>query len=148
MKENRIEEIIKQLELILKVRKEQREIIECAGGSCMNCDPDIKALTESIKIVPDYKRVLKENEELKDKNKTLEELLQGTLYEMYKYYRDLANSYQANCISKEKVKDKIEYLEDYIEENSDEQGYWGNINTDVIYGQIGILEEILKESEE
>ena len=93
-------------------------------------------------------KLQKENEELKDKNKTLEELLQGTLYEMYKYYRDLANSYQANCISKEKVKDKIEYLEDYIEENSDEQGYWGNINTDVIYGQIGILEEILKESEE
>lgn len=88
-------------------------------------------------------KLQKENEELKDKNKTLEELLQGTLYEMYKYYRDLAN-----CISKEKVKDKIEYLEDYIEENSDEQGYWGNINTDVIYGQIGILEEILKESEE
>ena len=40
-------------------------------------------------------------------NETLEELLQGTLYEMYKYYRDLANSYQGNCISKEKVKDKI-----------------------------------------
>lgn len=43
-----------------------------------------------------------------------------------------------------KIKDKIEYLEDYIEENSDEQGYWGNINPDVIYGQIEILEEILK----
>ena len=27
----------------------------------------------------------KENEDLKNKNKTLEELLQGTLYEMYKY---------------------------------------------------------------
>lgn len=54
----------------------------------------------------------KENEELKDKNKTLEELLQGTLYEMYKYYRDLANSYQANCISKEKIKDKIGDLAD------------------------------------
>ena len=62
---NSIEEIIKQLELILKVRKEQKEIIECAGGSCMNCDPDIKALTESIKIVSDYKRVLKENELLR-----------------------------------------------------------------------------------
>lgn len=47
-------------------------------------------------------------------------------------------------ISKEKVKYKIESLEDYIEENSDEQGYWGNINPDVIYGQIEILEEILK----
>lgn len=56
--------------------------------------------------------------------------------------------YVDESISKEKVKDKIEFLEDYIAENSDEQGYWGNINPDVIYGQIEILEEILKESEE
>lgn len=63
MKENSIEETKKQLELILKVRKEQKEIIECSGGSCMNCNPDIKALTESIEILSDYKRALKENEE-------------------------------------------------------------------------------------
>ena len=50
---------------MLKVRKEQKEIIECAGVSCINCDPDIKALTESIDILSDYKRVLKENEEQK-----------------------------------------------------------------------------------
>ena len=62
MQENSIKEIIKQLELILKVRKEQKEIIECAGGSCMNCAPDIKALSKSIEILSDYKRVLKENE--------------------------------------------------------------------------------------
>lgn len=68
MKENSIEETIKQLELILKARKEQKEIIECAGGWCINCDPDIKALTESIDILKDYKRVLKENEELKADN--------------------------------------------------------------------------------
>lgn len=65
MKENSIEETKKQLELILKVRKEQKEIIECAGGSCMNCDPDIKALSKSIEILSDYKRVLKENERYK-----------------------------------------------------------------------------------
>ena len=63
--ENSIEDTKKQLELMLKVRKEQKEIIECAGGSCMNCDPDIKALSRSIEILSDYKRVLKENEELK-----------------------------------------------------------------------------------
>ncbi len=60
--ENSIEETKKQLELILKARKEHKEIIECAGGCCINCDPDIKALTESIDILKDYKRVLKENE--------------------------------------------------------------------------------------
>ena len=74
MKENSIEEIIKQLELILKVRKEQKEIIECAGGSCINCDPDIKALSKSIEILLDYKRVLKENEELKKSKITYEKV--------------------------------------------------------------------------
>lgn len=99
-------------------------------------------------ILSEYKRVLKENEELKRKNKTLEELLQGNLYELYKYYKELAGTYQGNCISKEKIKNKIEYLKDYIEENSDEQGYWGNINSDIIYGKIEILEESLEESED
>lgn len=65
--ENSIEETIKQLKLMLKVRKEQKEIIESAGGSCMNCNPDIKALSESIDILSDYKRVLKENEQLNKK---------------------------------------------------------------------------------
>lgn len=93
-------------------------------------------------------KLQKENEELKRKNKTLEELLQGNLYELYKYYKELAGTYQGNCISKEKIKNKIEYLKDYIEENSDEQGYWGNINSDIIYGKIEILEESLEESED
>ena len=85
----------------------------------------------------------KENEELKDKNKTLEELLQGTLYEMYKYYRDLANSYQANCISKEKVKDKIEELE------KDEYSKYYDMfleERDLKY-TIQILQELIEESE-
>ena len=68
MKENSIEETIKQLKLMLKVRKEQKEIIECAGGSCINCDPDIRALIESIDILSDYKRVLKENGLLRQQN--------------------------------------------------------------------------------
>lgn len=71
MKENSIEETKKQLELILKVRKEHKEIIECAGGSCINCDPDIKALTESIDILSDYKRVLEMNEVLLKENEIL-----------------------------------------------------------------------------
>ena len=71
MKENSIEETIKQLKLMLKVRKQQKEIIECAGGSCMNCNPDIKALIESIDILSDYKRVLKMNEVLLKKTKEI-----------------------------------------------------------------------------
>ena len=72
MKENSIEETIKHLKLILKIRKEQKEIIECAGGSCINCNPDIEALNNSIEILSDYKRTLKENEELKEYKKNRE----------------------------------------------------------------------------
>jgi hypothetical protein len=47
----------------------------------------------------------------KEKNNTLENLLQGNLYEMYKYYKELANSYQANSISKDKINTRIEEIE-------------------------------------
>lgn len=121
----------------MEISKEQKEAIEYLEKYTKwetygerNLEKDIITVLELLK-------------ETQIKNETLEELLQGTLYEMYKYYRDLANSYQGNCISKEKVKDKIKYLKDYIEENSDEQGYWGNINSDIIYGKIEILEELL-----
>ena len=69
VKNAKVEETIKQLELILKVRKEQNEIIECAGASCMNCDPDIKALIASIDILKDYKRILAYKELLESEEK-------------------------------------------------------------------------------
>ena len=78
-------------------------------------------------------KLQKENEELKEINNELEA-----------EKNEAIRRYNFETIPIKKVKDKIEYLEDYIEENSDEQGYWGNINPDVIYGQIEILEEILK----
>ena len=76
MKEDWKKETIKQLKLMLKVRKEQKEIIECAGGSCINCDPDIKALSESIDILSDYKRVLEKNEVLLKENEKKDELIE------------------------------------------------------------------------
>lgn len=95
-------------------------------------------------VVNLIKNLQKENEELKNKNKTLEELLQGTLYEMYKYYRDLANSYQANCILKEKVKDKIEELE---KDEYSKYYYMFLEERDLKY-TIQILQELLEESED
>lgn len=50
-------------------------------------------------------------EKLEDKNKTLERLLQGELYEMYLYYKELAGKYQANCISKDEIREKIKQVE-------------------------------------
>ena len=82
-------------------------------------------------------------------NETLEELLQGTLYEMYKYYRDLASSYQGNCISKEKVKDKIEELNK--KEKEELKGMKGQDRYFVkqtYQNKRMILQELIKESEE
>lgn len=127
MKENSIEETKKQLELILKVRKEQKEIIECAGGSCINCNPDIKALTESIDILSDYKRVLKENEELKER------IREHTLLISPYYVKE-------NFIPVQKVKDKIEYyqkLQDNYIEKYDE------IN-EGLQAMINVLQEIAR----
>ena len=120
MKENSIEETIKQLKLMLKVRKQQKEIIECAGGSCINCNPDIKALTESIDILSEYKRTLEENEDLKREikrqkdintiinkkraDKNCEKALEKT---MTKFLNDNITN---ESISKQKIKDKIKEL--------------------------------------
>ena len=93
MKENSIEETIKQLKLMLKVRKEQKEIIECAGGSCINCDPDIKALSESIDILSDYKRVLKENELLRQQNISYKNNIQTMEVIMTHYLIRLINAF-------------------------------------------------------
>lgn len=131
MKENSIEETIKQLKLMLKVRKEQKEIIECAGGSCINCDPDIKALSESIDILSDYKRVLKENEGLRKSNKIY--ALQGSNIKLEIYIKD-------NYLSKQKVKDKIEHyqkLQDNYIEKYDE------IN-EGLQAMINALQELLE----
>lgn len=114
MKEDSIEETKKQLELMLKVRKEQKEIIECAGGSCINCDPDIKALTESIAILSDYKRVLKENEELKNKimEKELEiigkeEYTKASMEEIIEQYYTANEDY----ISKRRIENIIDEID-------------------------------------
>ena len=132
---NSIEETKKQLELILKVRKEQKEIIECAGGSCMNCDPDIKALSKSIEILSDYKRVLKENEEIKK----------------YKeYYSSARQLVDNNYIQKQKVKEVIKELEDNIYRIKKQYSNGGE-NCNTVYlenlAQVKILKQILKEVE-
>lgn len=135
MKENSIEETIKQLKLMLKVRKEQKEIIECAGGSCMNCNPDIKALTESIYILSDYKRVLKENEYMHNelnkqqttinkyakeneelKNKIMEkdlEIIGKEEYTKASMKEIIEQYYTANedCITKQRIEDIIDRID-------------------------------------
>ena len=124
MKENGIETTIKQLELILKARREHKEIIECVGGSCMNCDPDIKALVKSIDILSDYKRVLQENEYMHNEldkqqtkiNKYAKENEELNLKYYMLYTGKIENlkaqefKIKSQVIPVQKVKDKIEEL--------------------------------------
>ena len=57
-----MEQDIKILEEMLKTRKEQKEIIECAGGYCGNCNPDIKALENAIQTMKAYKKLEEERQ--------------------------------------------------------------------------------------
>lgn len=166
MKEDSIEETKKQLELILKVRKEQKEIIECAGGSCINCDPDIKALTESIDILSDYKRALKENEYMHnelDKQQTKinkyakenEELKSNNekyiIHLTDEQYKTVIENAQNDINQKliQKVKDKIEELDiailecEYSDDDSEE--YKKEVEKDKLelLKQKSILQELL-----
>ncbi len=123
MKENGIETTIKQLELILKARREHKEIIECVGGSCMNCDPDIKALVKSIDILSDYKRVLQENEYMHNelnKQQTKINKYAKENEELKKFHiqdNKHLDFIMENSITVQKVKDKIEKEIKYHEKN-------------------------------
>lgn len=127
----------------MKITKEQKEAIEYLEKYTKwetygerNLEKDIITVLELLK-------------ETQMKNESLEELLQGNLYEMYKYYRDLANSYQGDCISKEKVKDKIEELNK--KEKEELKGMKGQDRYFVkqtYQNKRMILQELLEESEE
>lgn len=98
--------VCKALNLIEKLQKENEKYKRLA-------EINLKSAEEFKNNMCEHRCLLKnENEELKSKNKTLEELLQGNLYELYKYYKELAGTYQGNCILVQTVKDKIKELDD------------------------------------
>lgn len=110
-----MEEDIQVLKEMLKTRKEQKEIIECAGGYCGNCNPDIKALENAIQTIKAYK-------ELEEENKELKHITQN--YNAYQQKSDNPNStiiiadeewfikgyFKENFIPKSRVKENIEEL--------------------------------------
>lgn len=123
----------------MEITKEQKEAIEYLEKYTKYETYGERNLEEDIITV------LKLLKETQTKNETLEELLQGNLYEMYKYYRDLANSYQGNCISKEKVKNMIKEKEWVLENyDCDKSDY----KQSQAIGAWDILQKLLKESEE
>lgn len=118
-------------------------------------------MEEDIKILENYIRewndtdveqalqnLIARYKELEDKNKTLETLLQGNLYQMYLYYKELAGRYQANSISKDKVKEKKEELEKELKEYEEsdmeqDEDYFFDVNA--LNGEIQVLQELLGE---
>lgn len=93
MKENSIEEYIKSLEDF----SNESVLYGSTVGMTLEKYKDLQLSTEHI--LSDYKRVLKENEELKDFKKQVTDI-ESTNFIKYKNY-----------IPIQKVKDKIEYLD-------------------------------------
>ena len=102
MKGNSIEEDIKNIEEIIELSKE--EIY--AKDENITAILDIEDLISLEHILSDYKRVLKENEELKKSKIT------------YEKFRDIQeknkNIVDNNYIPKQKIKDKIEEINKMI----------------------------------
>ena len=110
----KMEEDIQVLKEMLKTRKKQKEIIECAGGYCGNCNPDIKALENAIQTIKAYKELEEENTQLKTITQEYNSYLQDSNCDTKIIIADseyFANGYfKENFIPKSKVKEKIEEL--------------------------------------
>ena len=130
MVENSIEEIRFVENEIKNTRRSFEEV-----GCYAFFDEDLCKSLEHI--LSDYKRVLKENEELKNKLS----LKQFDINVVYNDYLEKLNEYKENSIPKQKVKEKIEELDKKVK---DYQCIENRIN---LY-QRKVLQELLKESEE
>ncbi len=106
MKGNSIEEDIKNIEEIIELSKEEID----AKDENITAILDIEDLISLEHILSDYKRVLKENEELKKSKIT------------YEKFRDIQeknkNIVDNNYISKKKIEDTIEELKGKLEDIS------------------------------
>lgn len=134
MKENSIEEDIKIVENYLAnsaINEIDSNFFKNSGWETV----DLEIPKSMQHILPDYKRVLKENEELKNFKKQVTEI-ESTNFIKYK-----------NFISKQKVKDNlIKYQEEYELLLEHQSGKESN-RTKYLRGRIHMCQELL-ESEE
>ena len=93
-------------------------------------------------ILSDYKRVLKENEELKEDRDKFKKALGKRITYCNELEKDLFENSSNYVIKKQKVKDKIEELKKKVEELTDDKGYWGGSD---LLEQIKVLQELLGE---
>ena len=124
--ENSIEEDIKLVEELINAAKEYNQF----GGNKYH-----KAIEHILK---DYKRILKENEELKeDRDKFKKNLLKRITY-CNELEKDLFENSSNYVIKKQKVKDKIEEIDEKIKyEDNEKVIIW-------LHKQKKILQELLE----
>lgn len=133
MKEN-IKEDIKRISNLIGYI-ENADYVD--ASQCFDAE-DIQAIEH---ILSDYKRVLKENEELKEDRDKFKKALGRRITYCNELEKDLFENSSNYVIKKQKVKDKIEELKKKVEELTDEKGYWGGSD---LLDQIEVLQELLE----
>lgn len=108
-------EAIEQVKTILKVRKEQKEIIECSSGNCINCNSDIEALEKVLNLI--------ERQQQEIENSVPKEAIRKKM----------------NALKQEQIKNTYNIDLFYTDKEKFEK------NADIIAGNIKICEEILGE---
>lgn len=126
----------KEIKILLNlIEKQQKEL---------NSLKEIEQLhqEENRKLRVELEQEKERNNELEIELSIRDNINVDKLVEKYRYYRRLVDSYQANCISKEKIRAKIEELKKEQKEYKKSQEW--EIQDDIV-AQISILEELLEE---
>lgn len=140
----------KELEILVNLIEKQNNRLEQLEKENIEKLKAIEELGRDFEIIQhEHDRLDKRNNELIEENKRLEKENES-LVAQYEYQGAImVNEYmpletiKELFIPKSVIREKIEELENYIQENSDEQGYWGSKNPDEIYNKIDVLEELL-----
>ena len=135
MKENSIEEDITLIEKSLCDKDTIIQYHYWVGTDFLNAVE---------RIVADYKRVLKENKELKEDRDKFKKALGRRITYCNELEKDLFENGSNYVIPKQIVKDKIEELKRTEKLLSDEQGYWGGSD---LLEQIKVLQELLEKEQ-
>jgi hypothetical protein len=143
VKENSIEEDIKNAEHFIKSIKTDKEYKEENGWHGYYNEEIVELARILQHILSDYKRVLKENEELK-KSKITYKRVRNIQIEN----KEIVNK---KYISKQKIKEVIKELEENIYRIKKQYSNGGE-NCNTVYlenlAQVKILKQMLRESEE
>lgn len=140
MKENSIEEDIKIVENYLAhsaINETDSDFFKNGGWETV----DLEIPKSMQHLLSDYKRVLKENEELKEDRDKFKKALGRRITYCNELEKDLFENSSNYVIKKQKVKDKIEELKKKVEELTDEKGYWGGSD---LLEQIKVLQVLLE----